>query len=94
MCYKLLEKSELRLSELCLGTMAFGEVFGWGSSKEESRRVSQIEDNLGCLEFSLTDEQMTRLDELADFKVGFPNSFLKNDHVRGLIFGETFSFEV
>lgn len=43
----MLEKSELRLSELCLGTMAFGEVLGWGSSKEESRRVSQIEDSLG-----------------------------------------------
>ena len=27
------------MSELCLGTMTFGEEWGWGSSKEESRRV-------------------------------------------------------
>lgn len=56
-----------------------------------ARTLAQIEDNLGCLEFELTGEQMARLDELAEFKIGFPNSFLKNDHVRGLIFGETFA---
>lgn len=30
MRYKLLGKSGLRVSELCLGTMAFGEDWGWG----------------------------------------------------------------
>ena len=29
MRYKLLGKSGLRVSELCLGTMTFGEVWGW-----------------------------------------------------------------
>jgi aryl-alcohol dehydrogenase-like predicted oxidoreductase len=37
--YKLLGRSGLRVSELCLGTMTFGEEWGWGSSPEESRRV-------------------------------------------------------
>jgi aryl-alcohol dehydrogenase-like predicted oxidoreductase len=37
--YKLLGRSGLRVSELCLGTMTFGEEWGWGSSAEESRRV-------------------------------------------------------
>src|SRR6516165_6396708 len=39
MRYRLLGKSGLRASELCLGTMTFGEDWGWGSSKEESRKV-------------------------------------------------------
>ncbi len=39
MRYKLLGKSGLRVSELCLGTMTFGEDWGWGSSKDESRGV-------------------------------------------------------
>jgi aryl-alcohol dehydrogenase-like predicted oxidoreductase len=39
MRYKLLGKSGLRVSELCLGTMTFGEDWGWGSSPEESRKV-------------------------------------------------------
>jgi aryl-alcohol dehydrogenase-like predicted oxidoreductase len=39
MRYRLLGKSGLRVSELCLGTMTFGEDWGWGSSNEESRRI-------------------------------------------------------
>jgi aryl-alcohol dehydrogenase-like predicted oxidoreductase len=39
MRYKLLGKSGLRVSELCLGTMTFGEDWGWGASPEESRKV-------------------------------------------------------
>ncbi|MFM6060613.1 MAG: aldo/keto reductase [Microcystis aeruginosa] len=41
MRYKLLGNSGLRVSELCLGTMTFGEDWGWGSDKEESRSVFQ-----------------------------------------------------
>lgn len=32
MRYKLLGKSGLRVSELCLGTMTFGEDWGWGAT--------------------------------------------------------------
>src|SRR3989337_394867 len=39
MRYKLLGRSGLRVSELCLGAMTFGEEWGWGASKEESRRI-------------------------------------------------------
>lgn len=39
MRYKLLGKSGLRVSELCLGTMTFGEEWGWGASREESRKI-------------------------------------------------------
>jgi aryl-alcohol dehydrogenase-like predicted oxidoreductase len=39
MRYKLLGTSGLRVSELCLGTMTFGEDWGWGASKEESQAM-------------------------------------------------------
>lgn len=39
MRYQLLGKSGLRVSELGLGTMTFGEDWGWGASKEESRKI-------------------------------------------------------
>lgn len=55
------------------------------------RSEKQIEDNLGCLDFRLTDEQMAELSKVADFKIGFPSSFLHSNHVRGLIFGDTFA---
>ncbi|NIK74197.1 aryl-alcohol dehydrogenase-like predicted oxidoreductase [Thermonema lapsum] len=39
MKYKLFGKSGLRVSELCLGTMTFGEEWGTGANKEESRKI-------------------------------------------------------
>jgi aryl-alcohol dehydrogenase-like predicted oxidoreductase len=39
MRYQLLGKSGLRTSELCLGTMTFGEEWGWGAPKDESRKI-------------------------------------------------------
>jgi aryl-alcohol dehydrogenase-like predicted oxidoreductase len=39
MRYRLLGRSGLRVSELALGTMTFGEAWGWGASKDESRRM-------------------------------------------------------
>ena len=39
MRYKLLGKSGLRVSELCLGAMTFGEEWGWSASREESKKM-------------------------------------------------------
>jgi aryl-alcohol dehydrogenase-like predicted oxidoreductase len=39
MRYRLFGRSGLRVSELCLGTMTFGEKWNWGASREESRRI-------------------------------------------------------
>ncbi len=39
MQYQLLGHSGLRVSEVCLGTMTFGEDWGWGAPKEESRKI-------------------------------------------------------
>jgi len=39
MKYRLFGNSGLRVSEISLGTMTFGEDWGWGSSKEEARKI-------------------------------------------------------
>lgn len=39
MRFKLLGRSGLRVSELCLGTMTFGEDWGWGASRTESKKI-------------------------------------------------------
>lgn len=57
-----------------------------------ARTEAQIKDNLGVLDFKLTEEQIAKLNKVADFNLGFPLSFLTNDHVRGLIFGKTFEY--
>jgi aryl-alcohol dehydrogenase-like predicted oxidoreductase len=39
MKYYLLGKTGLKVSELCLGAMTFGQEWGWGASKDESRKI-------------------------------------------------------
>lgn len=41
MRYRLLGHTGLRVSELCLGSMTFGEDWGWGASKEEAFRMME-----------------------------------------------------
>jgi aryl-alcohol dehydrogenase-like predicted oxidoreductase len=55
-----------------------------------ARSEAQLRDNLGALEVELGDEHVERLSTASGFDVGFPRSFLESDHVRGLIFGDTF----
>jgi aryl-alcohol dehydrogenase-like predicted oxidoreductase len=42
MRYKLLGRSGLRVSELCLGTMTFGEAWGWGAARDECRKMFDL----------------------------------------------------
>ena len=37
--YRLLGRSGVRISPICLGTMTFGEDWGWGSAKDEARKM-------------------------------------------------------
>ena len=39
MNYQLLGSSGLRVSDICLGTMTFGEDWGWGASLDASREM-------------------------------------------------------
>jgi aryl-alcohol dehydrogenase-like predicted oxidoreductase len=39
MKYRLLGNSGLRVAEMSLGTMTFGEDWGWGSGKDEARQI-------------------------------------------------------
>jgi aryl-alcohol dehydrogenase-like predicted oxidoreductase len=47
MDYQLLGRSGLRVSEMCLGTMTFGEDWGWGATKDEARRIYEAYRNAG-----------------------------------------------
>lgn len=47
MKYKLLGKTGIKVSELCLGTMTFGTDWNFGSDKEESKRIYDAFANAG-----------------------------------------------
>lgn len=49
---------------------------------------SQLADNLGCLEVSLSEEQHRRLEEASNIDLGFPLAFLSQ--VRQIVYGNTY----
>ena len=56
-----------------------------------ARKPEQMEDSLGCLDFTLTDEQIKRLDEVSKIELGFPHDMLSSDQVKEVSFGGTHS---
>lgn len=56
-----------------------------------ARKETQIKDNLACIEFELTSEQMQRLNEVSKIELGFPHDFLNSEMVKDIIYGGTYS---
>lgn len=56
-----------------------------------ARKLTQFQDNLACLDVSLSPEHLQRLNEVSQIELGFPHDFLQNDTIRDRLFGGTFS---
>jgi aryl-alcohol dehydrogenase-like predicted oxidoreductase len=52
------------------------------------RNLAQIKDNIGCLDVTLDESQLKRLDEATAIDLGFPHNMLKRDFVRDFSFGK------
>lgn len=53
------------------------------------RKLSQLRDNLGALDFELSDEQLTHLDAVSAVRLGFPYGFLSHNDVCPALYGDT-----
>ena len=51
---------------------------------------SQMKENLGCLDFQLTSDQLKQLGDMSRIELGFPYEFLGSKDVKGFIFRDTF----
>jgi aryl-alcohol dehydrogenase-like predicted oxidoreductase len=56
-----------------------------------ARRLSQIRDNLSCLDVTLPEEHLRRLDEASRIELGFPHDFYADPVRKDRLFGGTFS---
>ena len=56
-----------------------------------AKNLAQINDNLACMEFVLSDDHIRRLDEVSKIELGFPHDFLSTDAIRNIIYGGTYS---
>jgi aryl-alcohol dehydrogenase-like predicted oxidoreductase len=52
-----------------------------------ARNLDQLNDNLGCLEIELTQDQRARLDQISRIELGFPHDFLSFEGFQQLTYG-------
>lgn len=55
-----------------------------------ARTVAQAMDNLHCLDFQLTSDQLKGLNEISNIQLGFPHDFI-SEAAGALLYGNTFS---
>jgi aryl-alcohol dehydrogenase-like predicted oxidoreductase len=55
-----------------------------------TRRADQLQENLDCLKFDLSAEQLARLDKVSAIEKGFPHDFLASDGIRDIVYGGTY----
>lgn len=70
-------------------------ALNWLRSQDEqiipilgARKLSQIEDCLGCLHFELPNEMLQELNEISAIELGFPHDFLAYPTVQEVLFGD------
>jgi aryl-alcohol dehydrogenase-like predicted oxidoreductase len=52
-----------------------------------ARRVSQLKDNMACVEIVLDEEYLQRLNEVSRIELGFPHDFVANEMVQNFAYG-------
>jgi len=55
-------------------------------SHRRAKTLPQVQDNLACLDFKLSDEHLQHLNDISKIELGFPHDFLAEDGVRDLVF--------
>lgn len=55
-----------------------------------ARKVTQIQDSLQAVDFSIPAEQLALLNRVSAIELGFPHDFLRSDGVRDVLFGGTY----
>ena len=53
-----------------------------------AKTVAQLNDNFGCLAFTLSDQQMKKLDDANPLPPVFPEGFLTSAAMRQLLYGD------
>lgn len=56
-----------------------------------ARTADQLKQNMKCLDYTLTDDIMKRLDEASRIELGFPHDFLKTDMVKSIAYGDKYN---
>jgi aryl-alcohol dehydrogenase-like predicted oxidoreductase len=54
-----------------------------------AKKLSQLKDNLGCLEVELSQNDLARLERVSKIEMGFPHDFLSSPAIQDIVYGGT-----
>lgn len=54
-------------------------------------KVAQMEENMHAADITLNDDQISQLNDVSNFKPGFPRSMIDSENVKNLIHGKTYA---
>ena len=54
-------------------------------------KPSQMTTNIECLNYSLNEEQLSRLNDCSQIEMGFPHEFLESEQIQDIVFGGTYN---
>ena len=52
-----------------------------------ARRLSQLKDNMACVELTLDEAHLQQLNEVSRIELGFPHDFVANEMVQNFAYG-------
>jgi aryl-alcohol dehydrogenase-like predicted oxidoreductase len=55
-----------------------------------AKKLSQLKDNLGCLDIQLGENELSRLNRVSKIDLGFPHDFLSSPYIRDIVYGGTY----
>jgi aryl-alcohol dehydrogenase-like predicted oxidoreductase len=55
-----------------------------------ARKASQLEDSLGALNLTLSDDNIKELNDVSAIDLGFPHRFLENERIRDIVYAGTY----
>jgi aryl-alcohol dehydrogenase-like predicted oxidoreductase len=56
-----------------------------------AKTLPQVQDNLACVDFKLSDDHLQHLSDVSKIELGFPHDFLAEDGIRDLVFAGTYA---
>jgi aryl-alcohol dehydrogenase-like predicted oxidoreductase len=55
-----------------------------------ARTAKHLKSNMGVLDITIPESEMTLLDEASAIELGFPHDFLKSDNVKSIVYSDTY----
>lgn len=55
-----------------------------------ARKLSHVKDNMNCLDLTLSEGHLAKLNDVSKVELGFPHDFLNKESIKSVVYGDMF----